>query len=123
MRDITDELKANGASLAAITPQVAEFNRIMIEKHNLNFDMLSDPGNAYAAELGLRFDLPQSVKDAYDGFGIDLVKSNGDSSGTLPMPARLVIDSGGIVRATDIDPDYTRRPEPDKTIADVKALG
>ena len=39
------------------------------------------------------------------------------------MPARLVVDSGGIVRAADIDADYTRRPEPEKTLADVKALG
>ena len=37
--------------------------------------------------------------------------------------ARLVVDSGGIVRAADIDADYTRRPEPEKTLADVKALG
>ncbi len=85
--------------------------------------MLSDPGNAYAAELGLRFEISPDVKEIYGGFGIDLPKVNGDDSWTLPIPARLVIDSGGIVRAADIDVDYTRRPEPDKTLADVKALG
>ncbi len=85
--------------------------------------MLSDPGNAYAAELGLRFQVPAEVQEIYGGFGIDLPKVNGDDSWTLPIPARLVIDSGGIVRAADIDVDYTRRPEPDKTVADVKALG
>ncbi len=85
--------------------------------------MLSDPGNAYAAELGLRFEISPGVKEIYGGFGIDLPKVNGDDSWTLPIPARLVVDSGGIVRAADIDVDYTRRPEPDKTVADVKALG
>ncbi len=85
--------------------------------------MLSDPGNAYAAELGLRFEISPDVKEIYGGFGIDLPKVNGDDSWTLPIPARLVIDSGGIVRAADIDVDYTRRPEPDKTVADLKALG
>ena len=85
--------------------------------------MLSDPGNAYAAELGLRFEVAAEVKEIYGGFGIDLPKVNGDDSWTLPIPARLVVDSGGIVRAADIDVDYTRRPEPDKTVADVKALG
>jgi len=123
LRDIRDELTSLGATLAAITPQVAEFNLSMIEKHKLNFNMLSDPGNAYAAELGLRFQVPPPVMEIYDGFGIDLVKSNGDASATLPMPARLVVDSDGIVRAADIDPDYTHRPEPSKTIEDVKALG
>ncbi len=85
--------------------------------------MLSDPGNAYAAELGLRFEISPDVKEIYGGFGIDLPKVNGDDSWTLPIPARLVVDSDGIVRAADIDVDYTRRPEPDKTVADVKALG
>ncbi len=85
--------------------------------------MLSDPGNAYAAELGLRFEVAAEVKEIYGGFGIDLPKVNGDDSWTLPIPARLVVDTGGIVRAADIDVDYTRRPEPDKTVADVAALG
>ena len=38
------------------------------------------------------------------------------------MPGRFVVDSGGIVRAADVDPDYERRPEPQKTVDDVKAL-
>ena len=95
----------------------------MIEKHGIAFDMLSDPGNAYAAELGIRFEVTSEVQEIYGAFGIDLPKVNGDDSWTLPIPARLVVDSGGIVRAADIDVDYTRRPEPDKTLADVKALG
>ncbi len=95
----------------------------MIEKHGIAFDMLSDPGNDYAAELGIRFEVTPEVQEIYGAFGIDLPKVNGDDSWTLPIPARLVVDSGGIVRAADIDVDYTRRPEPDKTLADVKALG
>ena len=95
----------------------------MIEKHGIAFDMLSDPGNDYAAELGIRFVVPPEVQEIYGVFGIDLPKVNGDDSWTLPIPARLVVDSGGIVRAADIDVDYTRRPEPEITVADVKALG
>jgi hypothetical protein len=30
----------------------------------------------------------------------------------LLIPARFVIDSSGIVRAFDADPDYMARPEP-----------
>ncbi len=123
MRDIADPLKELGASVVAITPQLAEHSRGMIEKHGLNFDMLSDPGNAYAAELGVRFEVGPDVQEIYNGFGVDLPAYNGDSSWTLPMPARIVVDSGGIVRATDIDPNYTSRPEPDKTLDDVRALG
>ena len=122
MRDIVDPLKDLGATLVAITPQLPEYSRSMIEKHKLNFDMLHDPGNAYAVDLGLRFDVPDAVREIYLGFGNDLAVHNGDDSWTLPMPARIVIDSGGIVRATDIDPNYTQRPEPEKSLDDVKAL-
>ena len=58
----------------------------------------------------------------YRAFGIDLPKCNGEDSWTLPMPGRLVIDRDGTVRAVDVDPDYTVRPEPAKTLADVRAL-
>ncbi len=71
----------------------------------------------------MRFTLPAELQAIYRGFGIDLPACNGDDSWTLPMPARFVIDRAGIVRAADVDPDYTVRPEPEKTLADVLALG
>lgn len=95
----------------------------MIKKHALDFELLHDPGNEYAALLGLRFDVPANIIEIYDGFGIDLKASNGDDSLTLPMPARLVVDQSGTVRTTDISPNYTTRPEPEKTLDDVKTLG
>ncbi len=55
-------------------------------------------------------------------FGIDLPTANGDDSWTLPMPARFVIDRSGMIRAADVDPDYTRRPEPADTVAVLRSL-
>ena len=94
----------------------------MTEKHGLNFEMLSDPGNAYAAELGLKFGLTPELIETYQGLNLDLPFVNGDDSWTLPMPARIVVDRGGVVRATDIDPNYGIRPEPEKTLDDVRSL-
>ena len=122
MQAVVPELEKHGASLVAITPQRAENSLRMIERHKLGFEMLSDPGNAYAARLGLRFRVPDDLKETYLSIGIDLEASSGFSDWTLPVPARIVVDRTGIVRATDIDVDYTRRPEPEKTIADVAAL-
>lgn len=123
MRDIVDDLKAHGAQLVALTPIKPEHTKGLVEKHRLNFPLLSDPGNEYAAKLGIRFQLPPEVIEIYTGFGLDLPGANGDDSWTLPIPCRIVIDTSGIVRVADIDIDYTHRPEPDKTLADVKALG
>ena len=123
MQAVVPELEKHGASLVAITPQKAENSLRMIERHKLGFEMLSDPGNEYAARLGLRVRVPDELKEVYLSIGIDLEASNGSADWTLPVPARIVVDRAGIVRATDIDVDYTRRPEPEKTIADVAALG
>jgi peroxiredoxin len=123
LRDVNADLKDLGATLVAVTPQLAAHNQTMIERHKLDFDMLSDPGNEYAAKLGLRFEITGELRGVYQAIGLDLPGTNGDDSWTLPIPARLVIDSSGVIRAADIDVDYTRRPEPEKTVADVKALG
>ncbi len=123
MQAIHDQFKAAGATVVAITPQLTSYSKAMTEKHGIEFDMLSDPGNAYAAELGLRFQVPDEVKKIYQGFKLPMEETNGDDSWTLPMPARIVVSSDGIVRAIDIDPNYTSRPEPEKTLEDVKAIG
>ena len=122
MQAILKDLDDLGATLVALTPQLPEHNRAVRDKHALNFHLLSDPGNAYAAELGLRFTLPDDLKAVYQTLGLDLTKYNGDLSWTLPIPARLIVDADGIIRSVDADADYTRRPEPEKTLADLKAI-
>jgi peroxiredoxin len=122
LQAVLTEMDTFGATMVALTPQLPEHNQAMRDKNALNFHLLSDPGNAYAAELGLRFEVPTDLKKEYQAMGLDLPKFNGDESWTLPVPARLVVDSGGIIRAADVDADYTRRPEPGKTIADLHAI-
>jgi len=122
LQQVVGTPKEHGASIAAIAPQLAEASRSLIEKQGITFDLLSDPGNEYAAELDLRFKLPDDLKAVYLSFGNDLAVRNGESSWTLPMPGRFVIDRTGIVRAADVDPDYQYRPEPQKTVDDLKTL-
>jgi peroxiredoxin len=123
LQQIVGILKEYGVTLVAITPQLSESSRSQIEKQRITFDLLSDLGNDYAAKLGLRFKLPDDLKEVYISFGIDLVTHNGEGSWTLPMPGRFVVNQAGVVRAVDVDPDYQYRPEPQKTVDDVKALG
>ena len=84
--------------------------------------MLGDPGNQTAQQYGLLYSLPDEVRKLYSGFGIDLPKHNGDESWTLPLPARFIVDRGGIIRYSEATVDHTVRPEPEDTIAALKAL-
>jgi peroxiredoxin len=95
-----------------------------VKKTNrLEFPVLSDAGNTYAAGLGLTHVLPDDLREVYRGFGIVLPDVNGDDSWTLPIPTRLIIDKDGVIRNVAADPDYTRRPEPTDVLTALKALG
>ena len=122
MQESLEEFENNGATLVALSPQVEEFNKTVVENNALTFDILSDPRNEYSNHLGLRFSLPDNLVTIYDQLGINLPKHNGDDSWTLPMPGRIVASRDGIVRHTDVDPDYTVRPEPYTTIEELKKI-
>jgi len=106
----------------AICPQRLEFLDEVRKKHGLTFEILRDEGNQYADELGLRFVLPDYLQEVYLELGIDLPRVNGESSWSLPMPARYVVNRQGIIESADVNPDYTSRPEPEKTVEDVQRI-
>jgi peroxiredoxin len=101
-----------GASLVAISPQTRANGRKAMRQNGLDFPILSDPGNAIAAAFGIRFRMPGELVAVYRELGNDLPSINGDDSWTLPMPARFVIGQDGTIVYAEVNPDYTRRPEP-----------
>jgi peroxiredoxin len=75
-----------------------------------------------AERYGIRYRLPEDLKEVYLKFGIELHEYNGDDSWTLPLPTRLIIGQDGIVRYAEINADYTVRPDPEETIAALKRI-
>jgi peroxiredoxin len=106
----------------AVSPMLDKYSKQVESKNNLEFDILSDEGNNTAEKFGLKFAFPDYLVEVYKGFGADFERFNGDDSWTLPMPARYVVNQDGIVTAADFDPDYTYRPEPAKTVEDLKKM-
>jgi peroxiredoxin len=102
-----------GAQLVAISPQNAVNSRKSIRTNGLEFPILSDPGNETAAAFGLRFKLPDYLVELYKSLKNELPAFNGDASWTLPMPGRFVIGQDGVILYAEVNPDYTRRPEPE----------
>lgn len=106
------EFEAAGAKLVAISPQNRVNSRKSLRENALGFPILSDTGNTVAAAFGLRFALPGYLVELYKSLGNMLPLFNGDDSWTLPMPGRFVIGSDGVIAYAEVNPDYTRRPEP-----------
>ncbi len=111
------EIEQRGASLLAISPQKPANSRRSQRENELSFPILSDAGNEVAAAFGLRFKLPDYLADLYKtAFKNDLEVVNGDASWTLPIPARFVIGQDGTILYAEVNPDYTRRPEPSELL-------
>ncbi|EJM64303.1 Peroxiredoxin [Pseudomonas sp. GM49] len=106
-------LQEAGASLVAISPQIAANSRKSMRTNGLQFPILSDRHNDVADAFGLRFALPDYLIELYKNLRNDLPTFNDDPSWTLPMPARYVIGQDGVIRYAEVNPDYTQRPEPE----------
>ena len=115
------EIRALGAELVAITPEVPDETVSMTEKHGLAFEVLSDVGNEVARSFGLVWTLPEEVRGLYGRFGIDLVRANGDDSWQLPIPGTFIVSRDGTLVEAFADPDYRNRLDPAAVLAALKA--
>lgn len=109
--------------MVAISPLLQTYSQEIVKQRRLPFEVLSDQGNTVAADFGLVFSLPASMRQVYkEAFKIDLPKYNGDDSWTLPMPARFIVDQRTVIRAAEVNLDHTVRPEPASAIDVLKKL-
>jgi peroxiredoxin len=110
------DIAARGASLVAISPQTAPNSRKSQRDNKLDFPILSDVRSEVAHAFGIRFALPPDLIAIYAGFGNDLPKINDDPAWVLPMPARYVIGTDGVIAYSEVNPDYTLRPDPSELL-------
>jgi peroxiredoxin len=113
---VKPEFDRYGASLIAISPQTAHNSRKSVRQNKVSFPILSDVKGKVGAAFGLRFNLPDYLVELYKRLKNDLPTFNDDPSWTLPMPARYVIGQDGLILYSEVNPDYTRRPEPEDMI-------
>jgi peroxiredoxin len=109
-------ITARGASLVAISPQTAPNSRKSQRDNKLGFPILSDVKSQVANAFGIRFALPPDLIEVYAGFGNNLPRINDDPAWVLPMPARYVVGTDGIIAYAEVNPDYTHRPDPSELL-------
>ena len=110
------DINARGASLVAISPQTAANSRKSQRDNKLGFPILTDVKSEVAHAFGIRFALPDYLIEVYAGFGNDLTKVNDDPAWVLPMPARYVVGTDGVIAYSEVNPDYTQRPDPSELL-------
>jgi len=116
------EFQKLGASLVAISPQTAPNSRKSAKQNNLSFPILSDTKGEVGTAFGLKFKLPDYLVELYKGLKNDLPTINDDPGWTLPMPARYVIGPDSTILYSEVNPDYTIRPEPSDMFAALRKV-
>jgi peroxiredoxin len=110
------EFKAKGVSLVAISPQLPDSSISTVEKHELQFTVLSDVDNKLARQLGIVWRQPNTFQPLFQGFGVDWQKLYGNESLEVPIPATFLVNKNGVVRNMFLDPDYTKRLDPETAL-------
>jgi peroxiredoxin len=116
LQEAFSEITGRGASLVAISPQTAPNSRKSQRDNKLGFPILSDRNSEVANAFGIRFKLPDYLVELYKGFGNNLPIVNDDPAWVLPMPARYVIGTDGVIAYSEVNPDYTQRPDPSELL-------
>src|SRR5246127_4133607 len=120
LQEIHSEVRALGAQIVVLTPELERYTRNVHKKLNLSFDILTDLHLKTAEQFRLVFTLPDYLRDLYKSFGNALDRFHDEPGYRLPMPARYVIDKEGIIRAADVNADYTIRLEPAETLKELR---
>jgi peroxiredoxin len=116
------QMRATGASLVAISPQLPDNSLSTAEKNNLHYPVLSDVGNHIARRFGIGFELSDELTTLYRNFGHALEEVNGKSGASeLPIPAVFLVSSDLTVIHAASDADYTRRMDPEEILSALHA--
>lgn len=122
LHDVLPQIRELGATLVGISPELPDNSISTVEKHQLEFEVLSDVGNKVAREYGVVMHVPQTMRPLYLEWGLDVPAVNGDDSWEMPIPADYVISSDGVITLAYVNRNYTERMEPSDIITALKAI-
>jgi len=122
LQEVYSEIRGMGANIVVLTPELERYTRALHKKLNLSFNILTDLHLKTAEQFGLVFTLPDYLRELYKSFGSTLDRFNDEPEYRLPMPARYLINKQGVIRAADVNADYTIRTEPAETLSALKRI-
>jgi peroxiredoxin len=93
-----------GATVFAISPQSPDNALTVIEKNQLEFEVLSDVNQEVIKAFQLQFDPGEDYHNRRD-----LTKVTGNRSKLLPVPATFIINQSSTIKASHVEANYTER--------------
>jgi peroxiredoxin len=120
--ELLPALRDRGVRLVAVSPQKPDGSLTIQEKHELEYDVLSDPGLVLARAANVLTEPTEDAVAAQLELGLDLGEVNADGTTALPMPTVAILDADRTIRWIDVHRDYTERSEPADIVAALDEL-
>lgn len=121
-RALAPGLKALGARLVAVSPQIPERLVDIKRRHNLSFEVATDRDNALGRRFGVLYTADPANQAAAQAKGNFIGDTTGTGTWELPQPTVVVIGTDGVVSFAEVSPDWLVRTEAEPILAAVRAL-
>lgn len=110
LMDADSALRALGYEILAVSPDKPQKLAESVEKHQMNYRLLSDSDMSAAKALGVAFKMEETAVNKYrDEYGIDLEGASGEKHHLLPVPSVFIIDREGTLRYVYYNPNIKDR--------------
>jgi len=116
-RELAPALRALGARLVAVSPQIPERLVEIKRRHDLSFEVATDRN----AVLSRRFGILYTANATTQAKGNFIGDVTGTGTWELPQPTVVVIGADRVVRFADVSPDWLVRTEAGPIIEAVRA--
>jgi hypothetical protein len=122
---IYPEVRARGALLVAISPQLLRQNDFTVQQHSLTFPVLTDAGCRVAESFGVAYTVPETQRQHLRSILINIPFIHGDQgeeTWRLPLPATFVLKPGtkngeATIAFAEAHADHRVRPDPEDVLA------
>ena len=119
------EVRARGALVVAISPQLPRQNDFTAQQHSVSFPILADPMCELAEQFGIAYTVPEPLRQHFRSIMINIPFVNGNDSWRLPLPATFVIAPkrqkdgpvAGTILFAEAHADHRVRPDPRDVLA------
>lgn len=122
LEKVASTLKGYGATVLAVAQHSPSDGRETRRQNRLTYALLSDPNGLVAEMFGLRWPIPDYLREALIAQWVGFSGQNSDQHWSLPIPARYVIGMDGAIAYAEINLDYRMRAEPSDMFATLGRL-
>jgi peroxiredoxin len=110
---IEPELTKMGYQVLAISPDKPQKLEESLNKHHINYTLLSDRSMEITRKFGLAYQVSPQILTAMQKHNVDLDSNTGNGLHMLPVPAAYVIDKKGVIHFVYFNQDIKVRVNPD----------